>query len=40
LVGIELKSPEDYTSLVSRMKDFKFDIIELNQDQTLFEYLV
>jgi len=23
-----------------RMKKFKFDIIELNQDQTLFEYLV
>ncbi len=40
LVGIELKSPEDYTSLVERMKAFKFDIIELNQDQTLFEYLV
>lgn len=40
LVGIELKSPEDYTSLVVRMKAFKFDIIELNQDQTLFEYLV
>ncbi len=40
LVGIELKSPEDYNSLVTRMKDFKFDIIELNQDQTLFEYLV
>ncbi|SFG93642.1 threonine ammonia-lyase IlvA [Pedobacter insulae] len=40
LVGIELKSPEDYTSLVSRMKEFKFEIIELNQDQTLFEYLV
>ncbi|HTM98747.1 MAG TPA: threonine ammonia-lyase IlvA [Pedobacter sp.] len=40
LVGIELKSPEDYTSLVARMKDFKFDVIEINQDQTLFEYLV
>ncbi len=40
LVGIELKSPEDYTSLLERMKAFKFDIIELNQDQTLFEYLV
>ena len=40
LVGIELKSPEDYTSLVARMKEFKFDIIELNLDQTLFEYLV
>ena len=40
LVGIELKSPEDYTRLVARMKAFKFDVIELNQDQTLFEYLV
>lgn len=40
LVGIELKSPEDYTSLYERMKAFKFEIIELNQEQTLFEYLV
>ncbi|MFA6277924.1 MAG: threonine ammonia-lyase IlvA [Pedobacter sp.] len=40
LVGIELKDREDYEGLVSRMKIFKFDIIELNQDQTLFEYLV
>ena len=40
LVGIELKDREDYTQLLARMKAFKFDIIELNQDQTLFEYLV
>ena len=40
LVGIELKSPEDYVGLLERMKDFKFEVIELNQDQTLFEYLV
>lgn len=40
LVGIELKSREDYTALVQRMKAFKFEMIELNQDQTLFEYLV
>ncbi len=40
LVGIELKDREDYTGLLQRMKEFKFDIIELNQDQTLFEYLV
>ena len=40
LVGIELKSPEDYIGLLKRMKDFKFEVIELNQDQTLFEYLV
>ncbi len=40
LVGIELRDREDYSSLLERMKAFKFDIIELNQDQTLFEYLV
>jgi threonine dehydratase len=40
LVGIELKNPEDYSGLLARMKTFKFEIIELNQDQTLFEYLV
>ncbi len=40
LVGIELKDREDYQGLLERMKTFKFDIIELNQEQTLFEYLV
>jgi threonine dehydratase len=40
LVGIELKDKEDYATLVARMKSFKFDFIELNQDATLFEYLV
>ncbi|PST81864.1 threonine dehydratase [Pedobacter yulinensis] len=40
LVGIELKDPQDYAGLLQRMKDFKFEVIELNQDQTLFEYLV
>ena len=40
LVGIELTNKNDYSSLLQRMKDFKFEIIELNQDQTLFEYLV
>lgn len=40
LVGIELSKKDDYPSLLQRMKDFKFEIIELNQDQTLFEYLV
>lgn len=40
LVGIELKSPEDYPGLLERIKHFRFDVIELNQDQTLFEYLV
>ena len=40
LVGIELKDRADYSGLMERMKTFKFEIIELNQDQTLFEYLV
>ncbi|HMI03340.1 MAG TPA: threonine ammonia-lyase IlvA [Pedobacter sp.] len=40
LVGIELANREDYEALVQRMQEFKFEIIELNNDQTLFEYLV
>ncbi|MFC3354113.1 threonine ammonia-lyase IlvA [Sphingobacterium zeae] len=40
LVGIELNKPEDYTTLIERMKEYKFDVIEINKDQTLFEYLV
>lgn len=40
LVGIELANRSDYQSLVNRMRDFKFEIIELNNDQTLFQYLV
>jgi threonine dehydratase len=40
LVGIELKESCDYPLLVQRMAEFKFEMIELNKDQTLFEYLV
>jgi threonine dehydratase len=40
LVGIELANRCDYEALVQRMREFKFEIIELNNDQTLFEYLV
>jgi len=40
LVGIELSNREDYNELLQRMKDYRFEIIELNRDQTLFEYLV
>lgn len=40
LVGIELKSACDYASLLARMTEYNFDYKELNQDQTLFEYLV
>nr|WP_245857076.1 threonine ammonia-lyase IlvA [Mucilaginibacter auburnensis] len=40
LVGIELSNRVDYNGLLQRMKDYRFDIIELNKEQTLFEYLV
>jgi threonine dehydratase len=40
LVGIELKNAEDYPALVQRMAEHRFEVIELNRDQTLFEYLV
>jgi threonine dehydratase len=40
LVGIELKSAEDYPALMQRMESHRFDVIEINRDQTLFEYLV
>jgi len=40
LVGIELKSADDYPALLQRMEAHRFDVIALNKDQTLFEYLV
>ncbi len=40
LVGIELKSADDYPALLQRMEEHRFDVIEVNRDQTLFEYLV
>ncbi len=40
LIGIELKSKEDYDSLVERMDSFQLNYTELNQDENLFEYLV
>jgi threonine dehydratase len=40
LVGIELTSADDYPSLLKRMEEHRFEVIELNRDQTLFEFLV
>lgn len=40
LIGIELNDPKDYISFIERLKAYKFDFIEVNKDQTLFEYLV
>lgn len=40
LIGIELKSREDYVLLISRMNEFKLNYTEINQNENLFEYLV
>jgi threonine dehydratase len=40
LVGIELKNSGDYAALVQRMAEHRFEVIEINKDATLFEYLV
>jgi len=40
LIGIELNAAKDYITFIERMKAYKFDFIEVNRDQTLFEYLV
>jgi threonine dehydratase len=40
LIGIELKSKEDYESLIARMVQYKLNYTEINQNENLFEYLV
>jgi len=40
LVGVELANKEDYQGLLKRFEEHRFDVIELNKEQTLFEYLV
>ncbi|MFC3198834.1 threonine ammonia-lyase IlvA [Parapedobacter deserti] len=40
LVGIELQNAADYSALVERMRIHRFDFKEVNNDATLFEYLV
>lgn len=40
LVGIELRSADDYPALLQRMAEYNFDVVEVNKNQTLFEYLV
>ena len=40
LIGIELNDPKDYITFIEKLKAYKFDFIEVNKDQTLFEYLV
>lgn len=40
LIGIEVKSREDYGSLIGRMNHYKLNFTEINQNENLFEYLV
>jgi len=40
LVGVELKSKEDYKQLVQNMKNYQINYTELNKDDNLFGYLV
>lgn len=40
LIGIEVKSREDYGSLIERMNRSKLNYTEINQNENLFEYLV
>lgn len=40
LIGIEVKSKEDFNSLIERMNDQKLNYTLVNQNENLFEYLV
>ena len=40
LIGIEVKSKEDFDLLLVRMNQFKLNFTEINQNENLFEYLV
>lgn len=40
LIGIEVKSAEDFNMLIARMNDHKLNYTVVNQNENLFEYLV
>lgn len=40
LVGVELKSREDYDTLLKNLEKYRFNFTELNKDDNLFGYLV
>ncbi len=40
LVGIELKSRDDYEPLLERMRKHNYNFIELNKDPVLFDLLI
>lgn len=40
LIGIEVKSKEDFDALITRMNEYKLNYTLVNQNENLFEYLV
>jgi len=40
LIGIEVKSKEDFNALIGRMDEYKLNYTLVNQNENLFEYLV
>lgn len=40
LVGVELRSREDYTALLNNLNKYQINFTELSKDNTLFSYLV
>jgi threonine dehydratase len=40
LIGIEVKSKEDFDALINRMNEYKLNFTLVNQNENLFEYLV
>ena len=40
LVGIEMKDPSDYATLISNMKKHKVAFTEVNNHESLFEYMI
>ena len=40
LVGIELETKNDYTSLLEKMQEYHIDYTEINKDDKLFGYLI
>jgi threonine dehydratase len=40
LVGLELKSKNDYTALIDNMKKFQINYNEINKDDNIYGYLI
>jgi len=40
LIGIEVKSKDDFNALIARMDGFKLNYTLVNQNENLFEYLI